>query len=135
MFKKLMTAILAVMILIFGTVASAEILTFEGVGEHYIENENETLDAAKNQAKLLAERNVAEQIDVVVFSYSESQNRNLMRDEIISIIAGIMNVVDVKYFFTTEFDGVLLVKTVLTAEIDTDKIAELIECAATCTPY
>lgn len=36
MFKNLTAAILAFMILIFGTVASAEILTFEGVVEHYI---------------------------------------------------------------------------------------------------
>ena len=54
-------------------------------------------------------------------------NSNLTQDEIVSITAGIINVTNVKYSLKTENDGILLMCAVVTAEIDTDKISELVE--------
>ena len=127
MLKKITTTILIFGILIFANLASAEIQTFEGVGEHYIENPEETLDAAKENAKLAAELNALEQAQVKVISYCEMHNANLTQDEIISITAGILHVTDVKYALKSENDGILLMRAVVTAEIDTDKIPALIE--------
>lgn len=126
MYKKIMTAILFFGILIFATVASAEIQTFIGVGEHYMEDENETLAQAQDKAKLAAELNAMEQAQVHVQTYSEMHNSNLTRDEIITITAGIMNISEVQYSIKEEF-GVMLIGAEVTAEIDTDKIPEFIE--------
>ena len=126
MYKKFMTAILFFGILIFATVASAEIQNFIGVGEHYMEDSNETLAQAQDKAKLAAELNAMEQAQVNVKTYSEMHNSNLTQDEIITITAGIMNVTDVKYSLKEEF-GVMLIRAEVTAEIDTDKIPEFVE--------
>lgn len=127
MLKKFTTAILFFGILIFSTVTSAEIKIFEGVGEYYMEDENETLDALKDKAKLAAELNALEQAQVNVKSYCELHNLNLTQDEIITITAGVMNVTNVKYALKSEFDGLLVMKATITAEIDVDKIPEFIE--------
>ena len=126
MYKKISAEILFFAILIFSTAASAEIQTFEGVGTYYMENENETLDFAKNKAKLAAELNALEQAQVYIYSYSELHNLNLKQDEIISITAGILKVTDIRYSLKTESDILLMCATV-TAEIDTDKISEMVE--------
>ena len=127
MYKKFMTAILFFGILIFATVASAEIKTFIGIGEHYMEDSNETLAQAQDKAKLAAELNAMEQAQVNVKAYSEMHNSNLTQDEIITITAGILNVTGVKYSLKEEFDGILLIRAEVTAEIDTDKIPEFVE--------
>ena len=126
MYKKFSAGILVFAILIFATAASAEIKTFEGVGTYYMENGNETLDFAKNKAKLAAELNALEQAQVYIYSYSELHNLNLKQDEIISITAGILKVTDIRYSLKTESDILLMCATV-TAEIDTDKISETVE--------
>ena len=127
MYKKILTTILILGILTFATVASSEIKIFEGIGEHYMEDSNETLAQAQDKAKLAAELNAMEQAQVNVQSYSEAHNSKLTRDEIITITAGIMNVTNVKYSMKSEFDGILLMRAVVTAEIDTDKIPEFVE--------
>lgn len=126
MLRNLATVALMSVILIFCTVSSAEIKTYEGVGAHYMENENETLAQAQDKAKLAAELKVMEEAQINVIGYSEMHNCNLTRDEIVTITAGIMNVIDVKYSLKDEL-GVLLMEAVVTAEIDTDKIAEFVE--------
>lgn len=126
MHKKFLATILTLAMLIFAATANATILKFEGVGEHYMENQTETLEDSKNKAKIVAELNALEQAQINIQSYSELQNLNLTRDEIITITAGILNVTDVKYKLTNEGD-VLLMTAIVTAEIDTDKIPELVE--------
>ena len=127
MYKKISTVILLFGFLIFATAASAEIKTFIGVGTYYMENSEETLDFAKNKAKLAAELNAMEQAQVNIQSYSEIHNLNLTKDEIISITAGILKVTDVKYALKSESDGILLMQAEVTAEIDTDKISGMVE--------
>lgn len=126
MHKKILSLLLVLGILIFDTDVNAEIKTFLGVGEHYIEDSTENLEKAKNEAKLSAERDAMEQASVNVQSYSEIHNSNLTKDEIIAITAGIMNVIDVKYFMKDD-SGIPLIRAEVTAEIDTDKIGELVE--------
>lgn len=126
MYKKFSAGILVFAILIFATAASAEIQTFEGVGTYYMENDEDTIDFAKNKAKVAAELNALEQAQVNIYGYSELHNLNLTQDEIISITAGILKVTDVKYLLKSEND-ILLMQATVTAEIDTDKISELVE--------
>lgn len=125
--KKFMAMFLFCGILTFSVTTSAEIKIFEGVSEHYIEDVNETLDEAKEKAKILAELDALEQAQVHIQSYSDMHNSNLTRDEIITITVGVLNVTDVQYKLSEESDGIMLMKVVLTAEIDTDKIPELVE--------
>ena len=127
MLKNFTATILLFGILIFATATNAEVLTFTGIGVHYIEDSNETLDAAKNKAKLAAELNAMEQAHINVKGYSESHNLNLTNDEIITITAGVLKVTAVKYALKSESDGVLLMQAEVTAEIDVDKIPEFIE--------
>lgn len=104
----------------------AEILTYEGVGEYYMEEENISLSEAKDKAKLMAEVAVVEQASVKVASTTEVQKSKLTKDEIELIAAGIIKVQDVKYNISSELDT-LLVKAVVKAEIDTDEIPALVE--------
>jgi hypothetical protein len=91
------------------------------------EMKNDTIKSeSKNKAKIVAELNALEQAQINIQSYSELQNLNLTRDEIITITAGILNVTDVKYKLTNE-GNILVMTAIVTAEIDTDKIPELVE--------
>ena len=125
--KKFILMFLSLGILIFSITANAEIKIFEGVGKHYMEDANETLDAAKEQTKILAELDALEQAQVHIQGYSDAHNSKLTRDEIIAITAGVLNVKDVKYNLSQESDGIMLMEVIVTAEIDTDKIPELVE--------
>ena len=60
MYQKVLMTLLILGILIFATVASAEIKFFEGVGEYYMEKSDETLAQAQDKAKLAAELKIIE---------------------------------------------------------------------------
>lgn len=124
--RKFLTALLIFYSFIFVSSVQAEMKIYIGVGEYYMEDENETLAQAQDAAKLAAELDAMEQAQINVQSYSEKHNSNLTRDEIVTITAGIMNVTSVKYFLKDDA-GILLMRAEVTAEIDTDKIAELVE--------
>lgn len=119
--------IAALVILCSFSSVQAEIKIYTGVGEHYMESESETLAQAQDAAKLAAELNAMEQAQINVKSYSAVHNSNLTQDEIITITAGIMNITSVKYSLKEDFDGLMVMCAEVTAEIDTDKIAELVE--------
>ena len=123
---KIFAVTLILCSLILFSSVQAEVKIFIGVGEHYMESESETLAQAQDAAKLAAELNAMEQAQINVKSYSTAHNSNLTQDEIISITAGVMNITGVKYSLKDEA-GVLLMCAEVTAEIDTDKIAELVE--------
>ena len=117
---------LAALTLIFcATTAHAEMQTYEGVGEYSI-MQGETLNAAKQQAKKIAERNALEQIYFYVRSDSSSKNSTVDKDEVITIAAGLMNVLKTTYAVSKE-DGSFVVKAVVVVEVDPDKIAEAVE--------
>lgn len=124
--RKFLAAFMILCNFVFVSSVQAEIKTYTGVGEHYMEDENETLAQAQDKAKLAAQLDAMEQAQVNVQDYSEGNNFNLTQDEIITITAGILNVIDVKYSLKDD-RGVMLMRAEVTAEIDTDKIAELVE--------
>ena len=121
--KKLFNFIF-VMIFFAVSIAHAEIEVYEDVGEFVIKNE--TLDFAKNQAKLSAARNIAEQIFVKVKSSTEVKNSELIHDEIILESENFLHIVDVKYKLESE-GGEILVKAFVTAEVDSEEIEKLIK--------
>ncbi len=125
--KRTAIAILLGSSFLSNPIANAEIQTYEGVGEHYMADETETLEAARNQAKLIAERSVLEQIQMYIASYSDVHNSELTRDETIAISAGIMNIKHVSYSITQDSDDTFIVQSSVTADVDTDQIPKLIE--------
>ena len=108
----------------FFTVAHAEIKNYEGVGEYFITDE--TLDFSKNQAELIAQRDILEKICVYVKSQSTMIDNELENDEIITISAGILRVIDTKFSIINDEDGIT-VKSFVTAQVDTDELKKLLE--------
>ena len=111
-------------ILFFMSVTRAEIQTYEGIGEYFITDE--TIDFAKNQAELIAQRDILESICVYVKSQSNMINHELGNDEIITVGAGILRVIDTKFSITADDIGIS-VKSFVTAQIDTDELEKLLE--------
>lgn len=110
---------------IFAANVQAEIKTYEGTG--FFAVTDETLDIAKEKAKIDAERNIAEQVFVYVESKSEVKNSELTHDEIILMTESLMKVLDVKYKVEPAEDDSFVVRAIVTAEIDTDEIDKLLE--------
>ena len=93
--KKFLVAALIAGSLFTMPTANAEIKTYEGSDEYFM-NEFETMDIAKQRAKQKAERVAQENAGVYISSYSETKDMELVKDEVISIACGILSVVDVK---------------------------------------
>ena len=113
--------------LLIASNASAEVKTYTGTDE-YIMSEFETIDIAKQRARQKAERNAQEQAGVFISGYSKTNNFELVDDEIISIVCGIMNVIDVKYS-TEPMDDVngFLIRATVKANIETDDVGKWLE--------
>ena len=127
-FFKLFCIFLLNIAIIFCTdIVEAEIKNIVGNGVYYLNNKTETIDYAKNQAKLLAEVNIVEQVKVYIQSYTEINNLELTEDEIITVAVGIINVIDVNYSINSDFDNTIVVKAIVAAKVDTEKIPEVVE--------
>ncbi|MBQ1511658.1 MAG: hypothetical protein IIZ54_12380 [Selenomonadaceae bacterium] len=107
--------------------AEAEVLSLEGIGEYYMEDDSMSLSKAKDEAKLLAEIDAVEQARVNVESDTTVQNSKLTKNEITTIAAAILMVQKVDYTISSDFDDVMVVKAVIKADIDTDEIPALVE--------
>ena len=105
--------------------ASAEIKTYEGVGE-YVMSDFETPDVAKQRAKVRAEQDAQERAGVFVNSYTRVENLQVTEDEVIAITSGIMSIIDTSYERVVEGDGELF-RARIKANIDTDKIGRWLE--------
>ena len=127
-FKKFLLSLFLFFIVspfnLFTSTANAKVEIYEGEGLFAVVDE--TLDYAKNQAKLDAERNIAEQIFFDVQSSTEVKNSELVRDEIISTTESLMKILDVKYKIEPAEDS-FIVHAVVTAEIDSDEIEKLLK--------
>lgn len=105
---------------------SAEVRTYDGVGE-YIMSDFETPDVAKQRAKTYAERNAAEKAGVYVKSYSRAENFELVDDEIVTMTSGILKIISVDYkLVPMEEYGGIMYRATISASIDTDKVDEWI---------
>ena len=121
--KKIFLLALIIFANVFASNVHAEIKTYTGVGEFVLKNE--TLDVAKNNAKLVGMRNIAETIFVNVQSSTEVKNSELIHDEIILETENFLHIVDVKYKIESE-DEEILVKAFVTAEVDSEEIEKII---------
>ncbi|MBR1646697.1 MAG: hypothetical protein IJ685_07970 [Selenomonadaceae bacterium] len=124
-FRQTSAALTIVACLLFAETGQAEIQIYEGIGIYTILN-GENHNFAKKQAKLKAERDILEQIYLYVSSVSKSEISNLSKDEIITVAAGKMSVLDTKFFVSKE-NGSFVVTATITAEIDPDEIPEAVE--------
>lgn len=106
------------------SVAHAEARTYEGIGSFLVVNE--TLEFAKEQAKLNAERHIAEEVCADLQSDTESENGKLTKDEIILMTEGMMKIIDVKYQLDSKEDGDFIVRATVTAEVDTEELEKLL---------
>ena len=122
--KKFLTALVAAIVLSVSP-AEAETQTYEGTGVFTI-TQGETQNVAKKRAKLEAERDALEQIYLYVKAQSSSKNSKLTKDEIVTVAAGLMNVLKTKFAVTKE-DGFFVVTATVIAEIDPDEIPEAVE--------
>ncbi len=122
--KNFLTALVAA-ILLSVSPAEAETQTYEGTGVFTI-TQSETQNVAKKRAKLEAERDALEQIYLYVKAQSSSKNSRLTKDEIVTIAAGLMNVLKTKFDVKKE-DGFFVVTATVIAEIDPDEIPEAVE--------
>ena len=107
------------------SIVQAEIKNFTGEG--YFVVVDEALDVAKEKAKIDAERNISEQIAVYVESISEVKNSQLTHDEIILMSESLMKILDVKYKIESAEENSFLVRAIVTAEVDTDKIENILK--------
>ena len=117
--------------ILFGTLqnfslASAESKIYEGVG--YFAVTEESLDYAKNQAKLDGARNIAEQIFLDVQSQTDVKNSAVQHDEIITKTEGLLKILDVKYkILPDESDeNNFVVQAKVTAEVDSDELEKIL---------
>lgn len=126
-FRQIFSALFIVSILICNSVSHAEIKNYEGHGEYYIVDD-ETNDFAKKQAELEAWRNILDKICVYVKANSVMIDNELDEDEIITIAAGILRVIETKHAIKVE-DDALIVRAFVTATIDTDELESLLDNA------
>lgn len=108
------------------SLASAESKIYEGIG--YFAVTEESLDYAKNQAKLDGARNIAEQIFLDVQSQTDVKNSAVQHDEIITKTEGLLKILDVKYkILPDESDeNNFVVQAKVTAEVDSDELEKIL---------
>lgn len=107
------------------SVANAEIKTYEGTGSFAVVNE--TLEQAKKEAKLNAERHIAEEVYADLQTESISEDGKLKHDEIILMTEGVMRIIDVKYQIKSSTDDSFIVIANVTAEVDTEEVYKLLK--------
>ena len=110
------------------SVAYAEVQTYTGTGEYVMSN-FETPDSAMARAEKYALRDAQEQAGVYVQSYSKTKNLKLVEDEITTMTAGIINVID-KDFKAIPIEstkGVIKYIATVKVKIDTDDISKWLE--------
>ena len=123
--KKFLTVLFAIMLL-SASIACAEVKTYTGSGEYLLTEEN--VDFAKSRAEISAERNILDQVCVYVKAQSSIVDNEFDDDEVISICAGILHVTDTKIKMVDDANGIL-VKAVVTAEVDIDELETLLKQA------
>ena len=115
-----------VLMILFATTAHAEIKTYTGYGEYLMTDE--TIDYAKEQAELYAQRDVLDKVCVFVKGQSLMIDNELSDDEVTTISAGVLHVTDTKFSLDMD-EGGILIKSFVTAQIDTAELEKLLEQA------
>ena len=126
MYKKVLRSLMGMSIiltnLMFMLTAQAEIETYEGHGEFL--RTDETMEYAKQEAKLEAERDISRQVYIHIKQHSQSTDSVLDYDEIVAETENIIRIIDVKYHLVPEKET-FIVRAIIKAEVDTDELAKL----------
>ena len=121
-FRRAVSMLFVVSIMLVAAVTHAEIYTGEG---SYVMSKDETLEVARERAKADAMRNASEQAFVYVKSYSRSKNFNLEEDIIETMTANILKLVEKPIFQMLEevdnLEGVMI-RVSVKVEIDDSDI-------------
>ena len=104
--------------------AFAEVRQVDVTGRYFIGGAEENFADARERAKKDALRMAAEQMSVLVESYSESHNMELTKDEIQSIAAAILSVKKTEYTFDTDSENNITVLCHILATADSNAITE-----------
>ena len=119
--KFLMALFIA--IFIFVSAASAEVVIVEAEGEYTMgDGAKENPITAKNIARKNALRSAAEQVAVYVESFSAVQNFNLTADQIFTISAAVMKVIEEDFEYQTISQKAIKVVYFIKAEVDSSNI-------------
>lgn len=110
---------------IFTSTASAEI--FEGTG-FYEMKESDTIDYAKEQAKLFAERRALEEAYVNIGGVTEYDSGFVVLDEIIAESEGIISVLETKYKIESgnSPDG-FIIRAIVKVDIDLENLKKYVK--------
>ena len=124
--QKFLIALIAFAILQINSTADAKAKIYDGVG--YSPLVEETLDHAKNKAKLDGARNIVEQVFVDIESQVDVKKSVLQRDEIIKKTEGLMKILEVKYKILADDEDAdsFIVQATVTAEVDSEEIEKII---------
>ena len=102
--------------------AFAEVRQVDVTGRYFIGEVTENFAEARERAHEDALRMAAEQVSVLVESYSESHNMELTKDEIQTIAAAILSVKDTQYSYDTDSENHITVLCHILATADSDAI-------------
>ena len=106
----------------FMSSTSAQVQVYTGVGE-YIMSDFDTPDVAKQRAKVYAERNAQEQAGVYVESTTNVLNSQVTKDEINTMTAGILKILETNYQTLPSPDSSgIMIRATIKAEIDSDDV-------------
>lgn len=105
--------------------AQAEIKIVSAEGEHVL-GQHDTKEEAIRLATEAAKRDALEQVATYLESVTVSTGTSLTQDEIRTYTAGVVNVIDHRVALTAA-GGTVTVHVDLTAQIDTDEVAEAIK--------
>lgn len=105
----------------FASNVHAEIKTYTGVGD-YVLSEDVPPGDIKSKAKMYAEKNALEQAGVFISGLTEVKNNIVSKDEIITIVGGILKIIDTKFEIIPLNDaaGIAKYRATVTAQIDTN---------------
>lgn len=123
--RRLSFVCLSLALLASPALTHAELRTVTGSGDHEL-REQDTKQEGIRLATEAAKRDALEQVATYLESITVSTDFNLDRDEIRTYTAGMVNVLDEHLSITAE-DDVVTFHIDLTAQIDTDEVAEAVK--------
>ena len=113
---------------IFASNVHAEIKTYTGIGD-YVLSEDVPPGDIKSKAKMYAEKNALEQAGVFVSGLTEVKNNVVSKDEIVTIVGGILKIIDVKFEIIPLNDaaGIAKYRATVTAQVDINLLDDAIK--------
>ena len=124
--KKFLAAVLVAITLLIAAPVSAEVKTFEGVGE-YVMDDSVSFDVAKLRAQQKAVRAAQAKAGIYLKTFSRYVNSELSDDEIVAATAAALTVTDTKITRSIVSYDVILIQATVTVTIDSDAITKWLD--------